>query len=266
MDNLVIIKFGGSSITKKSENLFEMNYELLERIVKEFKEGNQNTTSKFIIICGVGPFGHTNVRNFQLTGKIEGKEKLFGVEKTMDDCDFVGEEVSRILSKYDVQSKYIPAYDIAIQDNGNMRSFDQSPYVNLIEQGVIPISTGIMVKDITNNWSVVSGDTIIAELTKTLLPKQILMGTDVDGIFTDDPKKNSEAELITEITLDNIENLIMQTGESSSIDVTGGMRGKLEKLSNTVNGIPTKIFNLFTPGNLKELLLGRNIKCTTIEL
>ena len=103
-----------------------------------------------------------------------------------------------------------------------------------------------------------------AQLSKQLCPKKVLMGTDVDGIFTGDPKIDCQAELITEINNSNLEEVLKKAGESKNIDVTGGMRGKLEKLAETLNGVPCEIFNLFVKENLKNVLLGKTIKSTKI--
>jgi isopentenyl phosphate kinase len=50
-----------------------------------------------------------------------------------------------------------------------------------------------MVKDKEWKWSVMSGDTVIAQTCKLMKPKKVLMGTDVDGIFTADPKIDKNA-------------------------------------------------------------------------
>jgi len=91
MKNLVVIKFGGSSITKKEENKFEINHEVLDQAVKELTEVLAQRDVKVALVCGVGAFGHTNVRKYGLNDGIRTKEQEEGVEITNKDCDFVGE-------------------------------------------------------------------------------------------------------------------------------------------------------------------------------
>jgi isopentenyl phosphate kinase len=57
-----------------------------------------------------------------------------------------------------------------------------------------------------------------------------------------------------------------KAGRSKAVDVTGGMKGKLEKLAQQLNGVPAEIFNLFIPGNLEKALEGKEIKCTKVRL
>lgn len=265
MSDLIILKLGGSSITKKSENKFEINYELLERIAREIKNAKDNLKFNLIIVCGVGPFGHTNVKQFNINDGIQTEEQLAGVKKTNLDCNFVGNEVINILKRIGLKAKIVSGEKIILQENKKVYSFLTKKYVELIENDIIPVSTGIMVPDTKLVWSVISGDQIIAQLSN-LSPKKILLGTDVDGIFDEDPKINEKAELIELITKENFEEVLKKCGDSKAIDVTGGMKGKLEKISKTINNTPTIIFNLFVEKNLENALIGKEIKSTKIEL
>jgi len=267
MNNLIILKLGGSSITKKADNKFEMDYNTLNRSALEIKNAiDKNPKLKIILVCGVGPFGHTNVTTYNLNGKIETQEQEKGVEKTKQDCAYVGSETVKALEKVGLYAKLILGTDICVQNERKVVSFNLEEYKKCLEEGIIPITTGTMVLDQSFKWSVMSGDQVIAQTAKHLNPKKVLMGTDVDGIFTADPKKDKTAKFIEEITKENLEEVLAQCGESSSVDVTGGMKGKLEKLASTLNGVPAEIFSLFVEGNLEKVLLGKEIKSTKLML
>jgi len=239
--SLVILKLGGSSITKKADNKFEMDYKTLNQSAQEIKNAlKQNPELKIILVCGVGPFGHTNVVNYNLNGKIETLEQEKGVEKTKTDCKFVGEETVKALKKVGLKAKLILGTDICVQNTRKVVSFNLEEYKKCLEEKIIPITTGTMVPDNSFKWSVMSGDQVIAQTAKNLFPEKVLMGTDVDGIFTADPKIDSSAELIEEINENNIKEVLAKCGESKSVDVTGGMKGKLEKLASTLNGVPAE--------------------------
>lgn len=266
MDDLVVIKFGGSSITKKADNKFEMNYEILNQSAQELARAIKTTKVKVALVCGVGPFGHTNVKLYDLNSGIKTKEQEKGTEKTISDCNFVAEETAKALERVGLKAKLIPGYLVCKQDNRKVISFDTTDYVKAIHGGFIPITTGIMVKDKSLKWSVMSGDTVVAELCKQLRPQRVIMGTDVDGIYTADPKVDSNAKLIESITKENVPEILEMVGKSNSVDVTGGMKGKLEKLAQTLDGVPGEIFNLFTKGNLENVLVGKDIIDTKIRL
>ena len=162
--------------------------------------------------------------------------------------------------------KLISGYEVCEQKSKKVLSFDIEPYKKALDEKIIPITTGIMVPDEDFKWSPMSGDTVIAQTAKQLSPTKVVMGTDVDGIFTADPKHNPNAKLIEKITNENLGEVLEQCGESASVDVTGGMKGKLEKLAATLNGVPAEIFSLFVEKNLENTLLGKEIKSTKIKL
>lgn len=266
MKELLIIKFGGSSITKKADNKFEMNEEVLNQAAEELAEYDSKGSKKIILVCGVGPFGHTNVKKYNLNDGIKTSEQEKGVEVTNKDCNFVAEKTAKALEKVGLRAKIIPGYLVCKQDQRKVVSFDTKLYIEALEEGFIPITTGIMVKDKSLKWSVMSGDAAIAQLCKKLRPKKVLMGTDVDGIYTSDPKTNPNAKLIEEITKENVPKILKMVGESKAIDVTGGMKGKLEKLAETLDGVSAEIFNLMKKGTLSKVLVGKQIKDTKIRL
>lgn len=266
MKDLIILKIGGSSITKKAENKFEMNEEILERVAKEIAIAKKKKDFDLVLVCGVGPFGHTNVVNYNLNGKIKTLAQKEGVLKTKKDCDFVALKVITALKNNGLIVNHLPGYKVCKQDERKVIFFETNSYKKLLEKNIIPVTTGTMVHDKSFNWSVMSGDTVISELCKSLKPKKVLIGTDVNGIFTSDPKLNKKAELIELITKQNLEKVLEQCGESNSVDVTGGMKGKLDKLGKQLGNVPAEIFSLFIQKNLENVLSGKEIKSTKIKL
>lgn len=266
MKELILLKLGGSSITKKADNKFEMNQEVLENSAKEIALALKEKEFNLIIICGVGPFGHTNVKEYGLNNGIKTRRQEEGVEKTIKDCDFVANKVIEALEKHKIKTRHVPGYWVCKQNNKKVIAYEVEEYEKALRGGEIPITTGIMVKDKTLKWSVMSGDTAIAQIIKQMNPQKIILGTDVDGIYTADPKINKNAKLIKEINKENLDDVIKMASESKSVDVTGGMKGKLEKLAEQLNGNEAQIFNLFTPGNLNKALLGKELNSTKIKL
>ena len=85
-------------------------------------------------------------------------------------------------------------------------------------------------------------------------------------MFTGDPTKNKNAKHIPKITKSNIGEVGQYLAGSSGIDVTGGMKHKVEKMLELAEkGLPSQIINGLVPGNLKKALLGEKVKGTIIE-
>ncbi|MHA2143752.1 MAG: hypothetical protein ACXADD_19925, partial [Candidatus Thorarchaeota archaeon] len=60
---------------------------------------------------------------------------------------------------------------------------------------------------------------------------------------------------------------LSSTGPSRATDITGGMYRKLEELLSLARlEIETAIFNLGVPNRLKDILDGKDILCTRLQL
>jgi len=62
MKPLIILKIGGSIITDKTSNKPKVDYENLERISKEIKQGYDSDKINLILIHGAGSYGHNIVK------------------------------------------------------------------------------------------------------------------------------------------------------------------------------------------------------------
>ncbi|MBO5691993.1 MAG: glutamate 5-kinase [Spirochaetaceae bacterium] len=133
----------------------------------------------------------------------------------------------------------------------------------LVDEGVIPI--------INENDSVTFDEIRIGDndnlsaLTAVLWNADLLvLFSDIDGVFTDNPKKNPDAQLIEQVT--NISELRTQIiiGETNSFG-SGGMETKLEAAERTTSyGIPMILANGGKPQALEQLAQGK-MKATLFE-
>lgn len=117
----------------------------------------------------------------------------------------------------------------------------------LIELGVIPIvneNDTIAVDEIRFG----DNDTLAVMVTNLLQAGLLLILSDVDGLYTSDPRSNSDAKLIdlvTEIT-SQIEKI---AGKSSTIEGTGGMFSKVQAAKKaSAMGVSSAIINGTKPG------------------
>lgn len=75
----------------------------------------------------------------------------------------------------------------------------------------------------------------------------MLKGTRVDGVYTDDPEKNPEAEKFETISFDEVYNRNLRI-----MDLTATTLCK-------ENNLPVLVFNMDKPGNLKKIISGEEI-------
>ena len=127
----------------------------------------------------------------------------------------------------------------------------------LIEFQVIPIineNDTVAVDEIR----VGDNDTLAAEVAHLVDADLLVILSDIDGLFTEDPRKNPSAELIpliAEIT-DDIER---RAGISTTFGSTGGMATKVRAAKKVGEyGVATLIVNGQTKGLLPHILSGNN--------
>lgn len=266
MPDLYVIKLGGSVITAKELNQFEVREETLARIALEIRKAMEEGGFKLIVVHGAGPFGHTNVAKYGINEGVFTPEQKAGLAKTIRDCNFLNSRVVANLQAAGIPAVGFDSDKLASQENKKLSYFDTSPVEKALAKGKVPVLYGQMVTDRKLVASVLSGDTIIAHLAEKLRPKKVLIGTDVAGVFTADPKKEMAAERIPEINKENFEAVLSKVQGASAVDVTQGMRGKLLKLREQLSGVPAVIFNANEAGVFYRALRGEAVEGTEIHL
>lgn len=251
----IVLKLGGSIITKKDVDRFPIEiskikevadeyirYDVVRRIGQEIKEAIEENGVQVIIVNGVGPFGH------------------FLVKYNRPDED-VRESVAYLNEKIVLELNNIGLDVVPISPCKTCRfesgKFDISELwestKNIINDKKILSTYG----DVLNDGKVISGDDLVVFLAKLWNAGKIITATDVDGVFTKDPKTNKNAEFIK--ALDS-ENGVKIEYTINRIDVSGGMASKVKKLKHAANHkIKCRVINGLKEGNVKAALLGKEI-------
>ena len=169
------------------------------------------------------------------------------------------------------QSRLIWAYEKAFERNGiqvaqillthqdlaDRRRFLNARYTlaALIGFGVLPIineNDTVAVEEIR----VGDNDTLASEVAHLVDADLLVILSDVDGLYTEDPRKNPAAALITLIP-DITEDVERRAGASSTFEGTGGMATKIRAAKKVGEyGIPTLIINGERAGLLPGVLAG----------
>lgn len=264
--DLFILKVGGSVCTYKEENLLKAREDIVRRVAEEIKSAREEREFNLIVVHGAGPFGHKLVSDYGINEGIKSAGDVRGFVRTHNSMEDLNKIFMDIFREVGLLGFPIQPSAFIIQKNKKIAKFDTEIIDNLLKmENVIPIMYGDMVIDKKLKASVISGDAIIALLAKKFKAKKVLMGTDVLGIFTTDPKRSPNAQLIPKIDSKNFKNILPTIIEPQTIDVTEGMRGKLKRLKENLKGIDIIIFDLKRSENLYRLLLDKMINCTKIR-
>lgn len=262
-----ILKIGGGSITGKDLNERKVKEDVIRRIAQEIKQAKQKNDFKLVVVHGAGPFGHKLVTDYGIKNGIDVENGIEGFVRTHNSMEDLNKIIMDIFREEGLLGFPIQPSACIIQNNRKIEKFDIEIISKLLETGndIIPILYGDMVIDRKLRASVISGDALVPHLAMKLGATRVFFGTDVDGIFTTDPKIDSTAKLITDITRENFNEVFQSTKSATTTDVTGGMKGKFKTLMNELTNTPVIIFNLTKNDNVKDVLIGNSINATKIE-
>jgi isopentenyl phosphate kinase len=132
-----------------------------------------------------------------------------------------------------------------------------TPVRKMLDLGLVPVLYGDAVVDAVKGISILSGDQLTVHLACELDAARVVVGIDVDGVFTADPKLQKKAKLVQKITPANWPEVVKSLGGVGKPDVTGGIANKVrELLTLTGRGIEAEIVNAAKPNVLKRAISG----------
>ena len=248
---LVILKFGGSILTIDSQ--FEtFNEKVASQLLSEISA--LSTKFNFVLVHGAGSFGHYHAKEYDLKNGLKNDSQLVGVVKTHNSMLKLNSLFLSLFEKYEsLKPISFNPMTLCKTENGEIKSFYLDSIQNALQLGLTPILFGDVVFDEVLDVTILSGDKIVPYLALALETTKIVMLTDVEGVYDDNPKKNPKAKLLQEINLNNKELLkkISANASSGKTRVTGEMEKKLLELEQVVkNGVETWIIS-----GLKEQVL-----------
>lgn len=262
---LIILKLGGSVITRKEADEPTINHDNLKRIFREIAESNYQ---KLILVHGAGSFGHPYAKKYTIGDEIKDptdlKRKIQGFSLTHDSVNELNHTVCEYLRMQEIPAVPIPPSSFILTKNKRIKIADLSLIKRYLELGFIPVLYGDVVldEDESIKMAVLSGDQIITYMARKLKPERVILATDVDGIYNKNPKKNHDANLIE--TVSSTEQI--ETGEETTVDVTGGMGGKITELLDLLDlNIESLIINANKKDRITKAINGEKVTGTTIK-
>ena len=262
---MIILKLGGSVITKKEAEEPIIDHDNLNRISKEIAD---SSFDKLIIVHGAGSFGHPSAKKYEIGSPITDGEdfarKKLGFCITQSWVKKLNTIVCDSLREKGVLAVSIQPSSFIITKNKRIYSCNLDLINKYLKLGFVPVIYGDVVPDLDESIKicVLSGDQIINYLGENLKPTRVILGSDVDGIYTKNPKKYDDAELMNNVT--SCEDLVAEG--SLNVDVTGGMNGKLIELIELAQlGVESEIINAGKKNFVKRALNHEKGIGTTIK-
>ncbi|MEW6542655.1 MAG: glutamate 5-kinase [Nitrospirota bacterium] len=242
----VVVKVGSSLVASRGAGLRPDRIDRLADEIARIKAGGREVllVSSGAIISGIQKLGLTSYPKSlpvkQAAAAVGQSRLMWAYEKAFER---LGEKVAQVLLTH--------------QDLADRRRFLNSRHTltALLDFGVIPIvneNDTVAVDEIRFG----DNDSLAAQVAHLVDADLLVILSDVDGLFTEDPRKNQSATLIPlvpEITRD----IERRAGVSSSFEGTGGMATKVQAAKKVAAyGVATLILNGDRTGLLPSVFEG----------
>ena len=263
---MIILKIGGSILTNKNSTKSEVDASSLKRIASEIKASMDISPKQLIIVHGAGSFGHPPAKKHKIGEKFD---KSLYSQKRLGFCE-IQNEVKKLnmficdaFIKEGLPAVAVPASSFITATDKRITEGNLDVFKKYLNKGFIPVIYGDVVLDNQCEFSVISGDQLIQYLALNLNPDEVILGTDVDGVYNKNPKTHEDVLFFDRFSsLDDLDTFEGTT----NVDVTGGMVGKIKELLYLADlGIESKIINAEIEDNIFKVLENKEVKCTIIS-
>lgn len=246
----IVVKVGTSSLIHKSTG--NINLFRLEKLVRVLTD--LHNSGKDVILVSSGAIGV----GFKALG-LSGRPESLPMKQA---CSAVGQgQLMMIYQKLFAEYNQGSAQILITKEtmlNDERRRNAKNTFEQLLKLGVIPI---VNENDTVSTEEIEFGDndTLSAVVTAVVQGDLLILLTDIDGLYTDDPHKNPKAELISEVPVinDTIEN--MAKGAVTKVG-TGGMATKIAAANIVTDaGADMIILNSDNLNNVNKVMAGNNL-------
>ena len=213
----VVIKVGTSSLTHPETGMMDLIK--LEKLVRELSDLHNQGKEVILVSSGAIAVGRKTIGMKERPRKLELKQA----------CASIGQaRLMMIYQKLFMEYNQIASQILMTKNtfiNGENRINARNTFETLHSLGAIPI---VNENDTISTYEIRFGDndTLSAIVTALVEADLLILLSDIDGLFTDDPNRNPNAEFIEYV--DHIDRDLEKMAKGAASDLgTGGMSTKL---------------------------------------
>ncbi|HHY58899.1 MAG TPA: uridylate kinase [Chloroflexi bacterium] len=235
---LVFLKLGGSLITDK-RTAETPRLEVIDRLAQEIAAAQQaNPALQLVIGHGSGSFGHLYGRKYGTRNGVHDAAGWYGYAVVGDAAARLNRIVVAALLRAGIAAWSIQPGALTRCEDGRIVQGPEATVAAALARGLTPVVFGDVALDTVRGGAIVSTEEIFDGLVDALAPARVVLAGEVDGIFTADPQLDASAQLIAEITPATLATVAAGLGSSHGVDVTGGMRAKVQQALGMVERHP----------------------------
>lgn len=246
-------------ITDKSKKRGSFRTKIVARIAREIAEAKKKKDFDLIIVHGAGAYPHYLTTKYKIVDGLVHKKSAFGFSHIKNELFKLNNLVWDEFLKVGLNVCTVQPSTIVFTRNGKIKKFNTQFIESLLKIGVIPMLMGDDTIDEIRGISVFSGDKILPYLGRKFNADQLIFISDVDGVYSKNPKVHKEAKRIKVIDDKNFQSVISSIELSNKYDSSGEMKGKLMALSDNCRGFSVRILSGFVKNNVGDVLLGKEL-------
>lgn len=264
-ENITLVKLGGSVITDKT-NPYTERREVISRLSSEIKEALEERSNLQVVVGhGGGSYPHQSASKYETHKGIINEKSREGIARVQHDAARLNRIVVEEMIDAGLHAISKQPSANCIAEDGEIHSWDLSSLKKALDLDLIPVPYGDVALDHKKGCCILSTEKLLAHVAEKLGADKLILCSDVGGVYTSDPSRDENAELIEKITPKNFDEIKGYLTGSSGEDVTGGMLHKVERcLKLAENGVDCHIVNGEKDGILREKLLGEDLSGTLI--
>lgn len=217
----IVVKIGSSSLQHKETG--DLDYTKIEVLVRELCNLRNQGKDVILVTSGAIAVGKKAIG----LSKLEQEQGHLGIKQA---CAAVGQaKLMMIYQKIFAEYNQVAAQILMTKDtivNDFNRENAKNTFSELLNLGVIPV---VNENDTVATYEIVIGDndTLSAIVTGLTGADLLILLSDIDGLYTDDPRTNPDAEFIEVVEKVTAEHMHMGKKSTGSSVGTGGMNTKM---------------------------------------
>lgn len=249
----IVVKIGSSSLTHEATG--SLNLSKMEKLIRILTDLKNQGKDVILVSSGAIAVGRKTLGLKEKPVKTAAKQA----------CAAVGQaRLMMVYQKLFAEYNQVPAQILMTKYtmiNDISRKNARNTFEELLNMGVIPIvnENDTVSTDELEYGDFGDNDTLSAIVTALVNADMLILLSDIDGLYTDDPRKNQEAQFINYV--DIIDEKLCAMGKDSSSTVgTGGMATKISaaKIA-TDSGADMIIANGEDIYIINEIMEGKNV-------
>jgi len=226
----IYVKLGGSFITFK-DRPFSVNYVALDKIVEILHR--IDSSKPLILGNGGGSFAHTVVKLYE--------DPLLKIVMCQSSTRRLNNIVVQHLVNNGVKASSIQTSAIMYElENG--LEVNPTPVKLALMNKFHPVLYGECIFSTKTIYKIISTEEVFINLSRFFKPSHMVLITDVDGVYTCDPRKCSDAELIRLINRENVDTVLNKLVDQSIRDATGSVYGKVLSMTKLSRELGVRVY------------------------